>query len=387
MKNWKDGRRPGGPNEHFILHPSSFILHPSSFLVIRNIIFDWSGTLVDDLPAVLAATNAVFQECDVEPLSLQTFRAEFCLPFKHFYDRFIPHVPLADLERSFHGHFRREQAQVAALPHAREFLLFCRRRGLRTFVLSTVHQDYFALQSAASGFDQFIDRPYTGIWDKRLKIVELLAENQLAAAETLFIGDMQHDIETAKHGGVHSCAVLTGYNRLDQLRASEPDVIVEHLGELLQILERDGLELKPPTEGDGGACPICTVGALIFNDDGRVLMIRTQKWSNLWGIPGGKIKFGETSLQALQREIKEETNLDIGDIVFVLVQDCIQSREFYRRAHFVLLNYTCRARGPQEVRLNEEAQEFLWVTSAQAMEMPLNQPTRTLLEKATRPGK
>jgi hypothetical protein len=73
--------------------------------MIRNIIFDWSGTLVDDLPAVLAATNFVFQQCGVEALSLEKFRAEFCLPFKHFYDRFVPHVPLAELERSFHGHF------------------------------------------------------------------------------------------------------------------------------------------------------------------------------------------------------------------------------------------------------------------------------------------
>jgi len=353
--------------------------------VLRNVIFDWSGTLVDDLPAVLAATNAVFLECGVEKMSLETFRAEFCLPFKKFYDRFLPHVPLADLERSFHGHFQRMQEEVSALPHAREFLLFCRRRGLRTFVLSTVHADYFALQAAACDFAQFIDRPYTGIWDKRLKIVELLTENQLVATETVFIGDMQHDVETAKHGGVHSCAVLTGYNRLDQLRASEPDVIVEHLGELRQILERDGMELNPLHEGDGGGHPICTVGALIFNDDDRILMIRTQKWSNLWGIPGGKIKFGEPAIQALRREIKEETHLDIGDIVFVTVQDCIHSKEFYRRAHFVLLNYTCRTHGPVEVRLNEEAQEFRWVTVAQALEMPLNRPTRILLEKVLNP--
>jgi len=355
--------------------------------MIRNIIFDWSGTLVDDLPAVLAATNALFEQCGVEKLSLEQFRAEFCLPFKHFYDRFVPHVPLADLERSFHAHYRRVQDQVAALPHARGFLLFCRQDGLRTFVLSTVHKDYFALQSAAQGFDQFIERAYTGVWDKRLKIVEVLAENQLVAAETLFIGDMQHDVETARHGGVRSCAVLTGYNRLDQLRASEPDVIVEHLGELRKILERDGLEWKPLAEGDGGAHPICTVGGLIFNDDDRVLMIRTQKWSNLWGIPGGKIKFGEASIRALEREIKEETNLEIGEVVFVMAQDCIHSTEFYRRAHFVLLNYTCRARGPVEVRLNEEAQEFRWVSGAQALEMPLNQPTRTLLEKAVTPGR
>ncbi len=349
--------------------------------MIRNVIFDWSGTLVDDLPAVLAATNAVFEECGVEILTLETFRAEFCLPFKNFYDRYIPHVPVADLERTFHANFHKLQDNIAALPHAEEFLIFCRKRGLRTFVLSTVHKDYFALQAAAAGFDKYIDRPYTGVWDKRLKILELLSENNLDSAETVFIGDMQHDVDTAKHGGVHSCAVLTGYNRLDQLRASDPDVIVEHLGELRQILERNQMELKPAVESEGAGHPICTVGALIADDQGRVLMIRTQKWSNLWGIPGGKIKLGEPSAQALRREIKEETNLEVGEIEFVMVQDCIESKEFYRSAHFVLLNYTCRARGAAAVRLNEEAQEFKWVAPAAAMEMQLNRPTRILLEK------
>ncbi len=212
--------------------------------VIRNIIFDWSGTLVDDLPSVLAATNCVFVENGVEELTLDKFRAEFCLPFKGFYDRFLPHVPMEKLESSFHHHFSRMQEKVIALPHARDFLLFCRKHQIRTFVLSTVSSNYFARQAAACGFDQYIDRPYLGVWDKRAKIMELLAENQLEPAQTIFIGDMQHDIETAKHGGVGSCAVLTGYNRLEQLRASEPDVIVEHLGELREMLERNQFSLR-----------------------------------------------------------------------------------------------------------------------------------------------
>jgi phosphoglycolate phosphatase-like HAD superfamily hydrolase/ADP-ribose pyrophosphatase YjhB (NUDIX family) len=351
--------------------------------VIRNIIFDWSGTLVDDLPAVLAATNFVFESCGVERMSLDTFRAEFCLPFKGFYEKFAPNVPLAKLEQSFHGHFRNVQDAVTELPHARDFLIFCRKHKIRTFVLSTVHKDYFALQAKVIGFEEYIDTPYLGIWDKRAKILEVLAENQLDARETLFIGDMQHDIETAKFGGVHSCAVLTGYNRLEQLRASEPDLIVEHLGELLEIFERTGFNLRGSARGaeaDPMAHPICTVGALIFDAENRVLMIRTQKWSNLWGIPGGKIKFGEASMEALRREIKEETNLEIDGLKFVIVQDCIHSKEFYREAHFVLLNYTCRAKGKIVVKLNEEAQEFRWVTTAEALKMPLNQPTRTLIE-------
>jgi 16S rRNA (cytidine1402-2'-O)-methyltransferase len=126
--------------------------------------------------------------------------------------------------------------------------------------------------------------------------------------------------------------------------------------------------------------PIATVGALIFNSAGQVLMIRTHKWSNLWGIPGGKPKFGEASEDALRREVKEETNLDIDSIRFVLAQDCIHSREFYRDAHFVLLNYTCREIGSNPVQLNDEAEEFRWLTAPDAFELPLNQPTRTLIE-------
>ena len=350
--------------------------------MIRNIIFDWSGTLVDDLPAVWAATNHVLANSGIAEMSLEQFRSEFCLPFTRFYERYTPHVPMAQLEEWFHGRFRQVQDSVVPLPHAREFLEFCRSRGVRTFLLSTVHRDHFAVQTERTGFGAYLDRPYVEVWDKRKKIHEILTENGLAPGDTIFVGDMEHDIETARHGGIGSCAVLTGYNNLGQLRAAGPDVIVEHLGELRELLERNDMELKPreePNGKPGSHHPVVTVGALIYDAHGRVLMIRTHKWSNLWGIPGGKTKFGETSEAALRREILEETALDVADIRFVLVQDCIQSPEFYREAHFVLLNYTCRCVGQPDVRLNEEALEFKWVEPKAAMNMRLNKPTRILL--------
>jgi phosphoglycolate phosphatase len=125
--------------------------------------------------------------------------------------------------------------------------------------------------------------------------------------------------------------------------------------------------------------PITTVGALIFNPAREVLMIRTHKWSDLWGIPGGKIKWGETAEAALHREIREETALEITNIQFVLVQDCIRSKEFYREAHFVLLNYTCDTPGGAVI-LNNEAEEYKWLAPQAAFELELNTPTRILLE-------
>ena len=351
--------------------------------MIRNIIFDWSGTLVDDLPAVWEATNHVFTQAGIPVLTLERFRAEFCLPFTRFYQRYTPDVPMPQLEEWFHGRFREVQDSVVALPHALEFLKFCRARSVRTFVLSTVHREHFASQSERVGFASYLDRPYVEIWDKRKKIHDLLAENGLVAEETLFIGDMEHDIETAHHGGVNSCAVLTGYNSVQQLRAARPHLIVEHLGELKMLLESNSMELTS-TKGNvahrAEERPVVTVGALIYDESDRVLMIRTHKWSELWGIPGGKTKFGEMSEDALRREIREETNLEIDEIRFVLVQDCIHSPEFYRDAHFVLLNYTCRCVGEPDVRLNEEAQEFRWLTVDDALKLELNQPTKILLD-------
>jgi ADP-ribose pyrophosphatase YjhB (NUDIX family)/phosphoglycolate phosphatase-like HAD superfamily hydrolase len=335
---------------------------------------------VDDLPAVWQATNHVLARAGRPEMTLDQFRAEFCLPFTLYYERHVPHVPLPQLESWFHGRFREVRDSVCELPHAREFLEFCQARGLRTLVLSTVHADYFEAQAAATGFGAYIEKPYVGVWDKRAKIREILEENRLTPAETLFVGDMQHDIETARHGGIHSCAVLTGYNTLSQLRAAGPDLIVEHLRELRLVLEQNELHLHPLSDQfEETHPPIVTVGGLVFRDSGEVLMVRTHKWSDLWGIPGGKIKWGEGSVDALRRELKEETNLDVTEIQFVLVQDCIHSKEFYRDAHFVLLNYTCRAAGPVEVVLNDEAREFRWVGLEEALGLPLNQPTRTLL--------
>lgn len=347
--------------------------------MIRNILFDWSGTLIDDLPAVWEATNHVFRQAQLEEFTLERFRAEFCLPFKKFYDRYTPHIPMAQLEEWFHSHFRQAQQSVVEIPHARAFLECCRQQKVRMFVLSTMHPEHFAAHSAVTGFGEFFERTYVGVLDKRARIKEVLEQNRLDPLETLFIGDMQHDVDSAKHGGIHSCAVLTGYTGLEQLRASAPDLIVEHLGELQQLLEANNWQLPAPS-ASRELRPVITVGGLVFNAQGQVLMIRTHKWSNLWGIPGGKVRFGERSADALIREIKEETNLNVTAVKFVLVQDCIHSKEFYRDAHFVLLNYTCLAAGATDVTLNEEGQEFRWANFDEALNLPLNQPTLVLLK-------
>ena len=341
--------------------------------MFRNLIFDWSGTLVDDLGPVIEATNAVLTPYGVPEFDRAGFRSAFRLPYREFYQELLPHVPLEELEARFRPAFDAAVAPVTILPFAREKLDWCRALGIRTFVCTSMDATAFARQLAEFDLEGHFEATYAGVLDKREIIHHILEAHALDPAETAFVGDMTHDIETARHGGVSSIAVLTGYQDADVLAGVRPDFTVPDLGVLKSLMER-----RAARRG-----PVPTVGALLHDGCGRVLMVRTHKWSGKWGIPGGKIRLGEASEDALRREILEETALEIADIRFAMVQDSIDSPEFMRPEHFLLLNYVARAdANGAGVVLNDEAEEFRWLAPGDALALDLNSPTRVLLRHA-----
>jgi phosphoglycolate phosphatase len=203
---------------------------------IRHVILDWSGTLVDDLPPVLATTNYVLTKYGLPAMTLEEFRREFCLPVRKFYEPRLPGVPMAELERVFLARYHEVLETITLLPDTLGFLEFCRGRGFGVFIASTVDPFTYDQQARRFGVDRFVTKPYIGIEDKTQKIHHILEENRIAPGAAVFVGDMEHDVAAGKAGGVRTCAVLTGYNHRDMLAAAEPDWICEHLGELQEKL-------------------------------------------------------------------------------------------------------------------------------------------------------
>src|SRR5208283_389817 len=98
----------------------------------------------------------------------------------------------------------------------------------------------FEYQAARHGIRPFFTRAYVGVMDKEKAIHSLLAENDLNPAETLFVGDMAHDMEAARHGGVMAVAVLTGFDPIEKLAACKPELNIRDFGSLQRILETAG---------------------------------------------------------------------------------------------------------------------------------------------------
>lgn len=126
--------------------------------------------------------------------------------------------------------------------------------------------------------------------------------------------------------------------------------------------------------------PIPATGAFIFNKEGKLFLVKSHKFKDKYMVPGGKVEVGESIKDNLIREIKEETNMDIYDIEFIGVQEMIFDESFWKKIHFIFLDYKCKT-DSEKVVLNEEAQDYVWVTLSEALELDLDKWTRTVIEK------
>ena len=126
--------------------------------------------------------------------------------------------------------------------------------------------------------------------------------------------------------------------------------------------------------------PEPTVGALIFNPDGKLFLMKSHKWKGQYVMPGGHIELGESMEQALKREIMEETGLDIYDIEFIGFQEFIFDDTFWERKHFIFFDYACKT-DSTDVTLNSEAQEYVWIAVEDVLKLQLDPFTKKAINK------
>jgi ADP-ribose pyrophosphatase YjhB (NUDIX family) len=89
--------------------------------------------------------------------------------------------------------------------------------------------------------------------------------------------------------------------------------------------------------------PLVGVGGVVI-DRGRALLIRRGKepLKGEWSIPGGMLELGEELAAGVQRELKEETGLDVAPLECILVFDRILREDDRVKYHYVIVDYLCR---------------------------------------------
>ncbi|VVB77281.1 ADP-ribose pyrophosphatase [uncultured archaeon] len=115
-------------------------------------------------------------------------------------------------------------------------------------------------------------------------------------------------------------------------------------------------------------------GAVIEEDDGKVLFVKSPKWSDKWVTPGGHVEPGEKILDAIVREVSEETGLKVKPVDIVSFGELINSKDFHRPAHMVYLDVYCKAPDITTLKLDgRELTAHLWVRPDEALMLNLGE--------------
>jgi 8-oxo-dGTP diphosphatase len=124
--------------------------------------------------------------------------------------------------------------------------------------------------------------------------------------------------------------------------------------------------------------PIVSVGAFVFDRDGRVLLVERARppSAGMWTVPGGRLERGETLAQAVSREVREETGL----VVEVGALACVVER-MADDYHFVILDYLGRVIGGT-LAAGSDARAARFVDDAELQTLPLTEGLVELIARA-----
>ncbi len=129
--------------------------------------------------------------------------------------------------------------------------------------------------------------------------------------------------------------------------------------------------------------PEPTVGALVQNEDGKVLLCDSFKWPGIYTVPGGHVEIGETLESALVRELKEEVGLEVEIQELLSVQQVVHPKEFWKeKAHFIFFDFLCKTRDNYKVKIDEnEIQSVIWVNPKDALAMNIDRYLRHFINR------
>ncbi|MGW1490855.1 HAD family hydrolase [Streptomyces sp. NBC_00191] len=212
-----------------------------------HLVWDWNGTLLDDITAVIGATNAAFEEIGLEPITLESYREMYCVPIPRFYERLMGRLP-SDAEwevmdEAFHRHYSEHRIGCGLTEGVEELLQEWRLAGRSQSLLSMYGHEELVPVVRGYGIEGHFIRvdgrtgPSGGT--KALHMERHLAAlGGLAAPErTVVIGDAVDDAVAAAHVGAR--AVL--YTGGSHSRASLESVgvpVVDSLAEAVEVATR-----------------------------------------------------------------------------------------------------------------------------------------------------
>lgn len=214
---------------------------------ITHVLWDWNGTLLDDLDLCIETINGILSDEELTLLNRETYREKFGFPIIDYYARLGLNVKDDNFARhaeKFIGYYQPRSADCGLVSGAETVLKKIGELGMTQIILSASRRDLLENQVRAAGiFERF--ETLLGIGDihaasKRDVGLAWKAQSGVAGENMLMIGDTLHDKEVADSLGAHFLYYSKGHQKAGA-DAVAPQNRIDDLAGVLEFLQAAGV--------------------------------------------------------------------------------------------------------------------------------------------------
>ncbi len=209
-------------------------------MIQKVIIFDFDGTIADTLDALVSIANSLAVE-----FSYAQIAPEELLILKNLTSREIfkysgvPLFKIPFLLKKVKRELSNKIPELKPIPGIKEALIELKDNGNRLGIITSNSKgnvEEFLKVNNLDNLFEFI-HPGVTIFGKNRVINNVLRQKQIKTEEVLYVGDETRDIEASRKAHVKVCSVTWGFNSEEALTKENPDYLIHHPRELVEVVK------------------------------------------------------------------------------------------------------------------------------------------------------
>ena len=212
-------------------------------MLIKAMVFDASGTLINDIQAVWKSNSAAYAAFGIKgPRTIEEFKERFKLPIPEFHmANGVPREMVTAVDQKFRESYPRFAPCVEVFPEVDEVLCELKQKGVILGVASNIPSVFLREHLKEFKIEGYFDA-VTGQEDcdeqKPSPKPILVTAHKLGTKphETMYVGDMEEDMIAGKKAHAITAAIVRNesYHPRFRLERQHPDFIISDLRELLR---------------------------------------------------------------------------------------------------------------------------------------------------------
>lgn len=214
----------------------------------RQIIWDWNGTLLDDVWLCVEVMNEMLAKRNLHEITIEKYRGIFDFPVRTYYQNIgfdFKNEPFEKVGNDFIIRYNRRQYECNLQAGAEDVLKYFKKQGIQQSVLSAREHDTLIQNLNFFRLREYFDQ-ISGLGDiyangKNQTGKQLINDLRSDNSGILFIGDTLHDIEVAEENGID--CILIGHGHQSQERLINKGYpVFDTLTDFYQILTHNIIE-------------------------------------------------------------------------------------------------------------------------------------------------